>query len=212
MTTRTAGEVYADLTAAGFTPAAAQVMTAIAQAESGLNDTILGDTALQDGTWGPSYGLFQIRTLAAQTGTGGTRDISRLAAGDLEQARAAYTISHGGSDFTPWTTFRTGAYQDYLGATTAPTAAAGGGGDGGGPAPTLGPWWLPWNIPSDVINAGAGAAQDAAGTVFTGARHILLEGLALILGLGLAGAGLYLLTSRSEHRLLAPARRLVWGR
>lgn len=114
MATRTAAEMIRDLLAAGFTRAQAIIMAAIGLAESGGNDTALGDLALQNTTWGPSIGLYQIRTLKADTGTGGMRDIATLTGDDLRQAQAAYAISRSGTDFTPWTVYTSGAYRQYL--------------------------------------------------------------------------------------------------
>ena len=47
-----------------------------------------------DRTWGPSVGLFQIRTLKAETGTGSDRDIQRLLNNPAEQVKAALNISN----------------------------------------------------------------------------------------------------------------------
>jgi hypothetical protein len=201
---RVPSQVYATLIEAGFSPDQAVIMTAIAGAESSYNPAALGDVRLQTATWGPSYGLFQIRTLKADTGRGTNRDISRLGRSDLEQARAAYAISHQGRDFTPWTVYRTGAYQSYLpGARAAATdvgvvvpARA----EGDGPFPTWGPKWLPWNWPSAAGNA---AAEQALG----GARHIAVEAAFVGLGLVLVAAGAYVATRPADNRL----RRRVLG-
>src|SRR6478752_6823228 len=111
MAKQSPGSVYRQLLAAGFTPTQATLMTAVGGAESGWNDTARGDLSLQDNTWGPSFGLFQIRTAKAQTGTGSDRDITWLAASPAHQAQAAYDISHGGTDFTPWSVYTSGAYR-----------------------------------------------------------------------------------------------------
>ena len=60
--------------AAGFSGNAAIMATAIALRESGGDSAARGDVALQTSTWGASIGLFQIRSLNAQKGTGGQRD------------------------------------------------------------------------------------------------------------------------------------------
>lgn len=190
MAQRSASDIYASLRGAGFGSAQAVVMTAVALAESGGSDTSLGDVGLENSTWGPSYGLFQVRTLKAQTGSGTDRDVSWLAASDANQAKAAYDISKQGSDFTPWTTYTRGTYQQFLGqaqAAAATSTAAGGGGaaltGATGPFPTWGPGWLPWNLPSDAGNAAYNAALG-------GARSIVIQALAVTLGLGLVGVGL----------------------
>lgn len=195
MTTRTPQEVYNDLLAAGFTPAAAVTMTEIAGAESNYNDAAVGDVGLENNTWGPSYGLFQIRTQKSATGSGADRDISALAGDPAAQAAAAYQISNGGTNFAAWTTYTSGKYQQFaaavkkaLGSTAPPatstaTVAAGG---GGGPFPVIGPGWLPWNWASDAGNAAAQTAQ----AEFSSARTIVVETLFGGLGLALVGLGI----------------------
>ena len=98
MATLTASQIYTLLLQGGFDPQQARMMTAIAQAESARNPGAVGDVALQNGTWGPSVGLFQIRTLKAETGTGSDRDIQRLMNNPAEQVKAALNISGGGSN------------------------------------------------------------------------------------------------------------------
>lgn len=116
MTKRTPDEVYSILQQAGFTAAQAVTMTAIAGAESGYDDASVGDVGLQTAEWGPSFGLFQVRTLKGETGKGTVRDIQSLAGDDLAQAKAAYAISHQGRDFSPWSVYTNGRYQQFLGA------------------------------------------------------------------------------------------------
>ena len=119
---------------AGFSADAAAIYGAVGQAESGLNPDAQGDLGLVNSTWGPSVGVPQIRTLRAQTGTGGDRDITRLLGHPDEQAEAALDISGHGTNWNPWTTFRTGAYQQYLPAARAAVAQAEA--DPGSPAAT----------------------------------------------------------------------------
>lgn len=102
-------QTYQLLRDAGFNPIAAAQMTAIARAESGLRTDAVGDVNLQTPKWGPSVGLFQVRTLRSQTGTGGERDQAALMASPAAQARAAYEISNGGRNFRPWTTWTSGS-------------------------------------------------------------------------------------------------------
>lgn len=126
---------------------ARQIATAvaIAAAESNLNPAARGDVGIQTAKWGPSIGLWQIRSLKAQTGTGGVRDAARLT-DPAFNARAMATISGRGSDWSPWSTYNSGAYKKHLayaqvaaqlvapsaGPVTAsvPTSAATGGGGG----------------------------------------------------------------------------------
>jgi hypothetical protein len=164
VTTLSPSQVYQYLIGAGFSPAGATTMTAIAQAESSNNDKSLGDLNLQTSVWGPSFGLFQIRTLKQKTGTGDVRDINWLVS-DANQAKAALSISNGGTDFSAWTTFTNGAYRRFLG--TAQSAGT-----------------------TNAQNAGLSLDALNPMTYITGARNILLEGLFVILGVGLVGAGL----------------------
>lgn len=178
MAKRLPGEVYAELTAAGFDPQAAVTLTAIAGAESGYDTTALGDQGLQDNTWGPSFGLFQVRTVKADTGTGGDRDIAALASGDAAQIQAAYDISHGGTDFSPWTTYTRGTYQQYLPAAQAAAGAT--------PATNTG-------ITSWLTSGTSG--------ILAGVRSIGLEGLFVVLGLGLLAGGLFLTVAPTMRRV-----------
>ena len=114
----TYAQVYALARGTGLSPQQAVTATAIAAAESSLNPAVMGDTTITNGTWGPSVGLWQIRTLKAQTGTGRSRDINILT-DPTQNARAMFEISSGGSNWGPWSTYTSGAYRQYLAAATA---------------------------------------------------------------------------------------------
>jgi hypothetical protein len=114
MTQRTATEMYRDLREAGFSRSSAITMVAVGLGESGGNDTAVGDVSLEDSTWGPSVGLYQVRTVKSKTGSGTDRDISALMGDPDRQAQAAWDISNNGTDFTPWTVYKSGEYQKYL--------------------------------------------------------------------------------------------------
>jgi len=174
MAKRTASDIYATLVAAGFSKSAAITMTAIALAESAGDPTARGDLGLQTSTWGPSYGLFQVRTLKAETGKGTDRDINALATSDLRQAQAAYAISGKGINFGPWSTYTNGSYRQYL--DQAKAAAKGGG---------------------TVLDGGDGSGVGTPGGVagwMTGVtskmRDLTIEGVFVILGVGLVGVGI----------------------
>lgn len=130
MARRSVTELYQAARQAGLNPARAVIAAAIALAESSGDDKAVGDVALQNNTWGPSVGAWQIRTLKAETGRGTDRDISALQ-GNLErQAQAMVHISSAGANWTPWTVYNTGKYQQYLNQANAaaggdPTAAGG---------------------------------------------------------------------------------------
>lgn len=78
---------------------------AIAMAESGGNATAVGDG-------GTSFGLWQIHTPAHP----------EYRPADLfnpdVNARAAFAISNGGVDWSPWSVFKDGSYRRYLGGET----------------------------------------------------------------------------------------------
>jgi hypothetical protein len=178
-------DIYAACIAAGFTASAATTMTAVSQAEDDTgDDTRIGDVALEDGYWGPSVGVFQVRTVKSQTGTGQDRDVSALTGDLLAQARAAYDISGGGEDFTPWTTYTAGKYQLFLG--TAQAAAG-----------KLGS--LTVDAAKDMIGAAgstiAGTLKSLVEPVVGNVRNLTFEGLAVVLGLALVGMGVYVVAA-----------------
>ena len=107
----------------GCSPAEAPIAAAIAAAESGGNPGAQGDIALMDGTWDWSQGLWQIRGLRSERGTGGLRD-SLANANPEKNGRAMYTISSGCTDWTPWSTYTSGAYLSYLGMSKTAVLAA----------------------------------------------------------------------------------------
>lgn len=99
---------------AGFRGSDLVLMVAIAMGESGLRPDASGDESLQTGTWGPSLGLWQVRSIKSQWGTGQSRDGSRLMDPRFN-ARSAFSISGGGTNFKPWTVYTKGIYRQYLG-------------------------------------------------------------------------------------------------
>ena len=107
----------------GCSPAEAPIAAAIAAAESGGNPGAQGDISLMDGTWDWSQGLWQIRGLRSERGTGGLRD-SLANANPEKNARAMYTISSGCHDWSPWSTYTSGAYLNYLGMSKTAVLAA----------------------------------------------------------------------------------------
>jgi len=135
----TMAQAYAYARKAGFDPAAAVIAAAIAMAESGLNTGAKGDVSLQTDYWGPSVGLMQIRTVKSQTGTGKDRDISLLS-DPLQNMIAAYHISNGGKNWTPWTTFTRGTYRQFIGQANEGAKAGGTAANTGGDIEQVG--WL----------------------------------------------------------------------
>jgi cell wall-associated NlpC family hydrolase len=100
---------------AGFHGHGLDMAVAIATAESGGHPMSHNTNA---GTGDNSYGLFQINML-------GSLGPARLAEyhlssnnelfDPLTNAKVAYRMSDGGTNWTPWSTFKSGAYQQYLG-------------------------------------------------------------------------------------------------
>jgi hypothetical protein len=109
-----ASQTFTLLLRGGFSPDQARTMTAIAQAESALDPGAVGDVALQNRTFGPSVGLFQIRTVKAETGKGTDRDIELLTGNVEAQVAAALKISNNGTNFKPWSTFNSGSFRKFL--------------------------------------------------------------------------------------------------
>lgn len=102
---------------------AVAVAVAVSRGESGWDTDAVGDVGLQDDKWGPSIGLWQIRSLKAESGTGRTRDATRLK-DPAFNARSMYQVSGGGVNWKPWTIYNTGAYRQYLDGARQSTAEA----------------------------------------------------------------------------------------
>jgi hypothetical protein len=106
----TFSELYNLARGAGFDEAKARIAAAIALAESSGNPKANCKTGMPCASGGPedSRGLWQINI----------RGNPKYAGYDLYDpkinAQVAFEISKGGSDFSAWTTFKTGAYQKYL--------------------------------------------------------------------------------------------------
>jgi len=106
---------------AGWTTSDATIAVAIAFRESGGNTDALGDVGIQTATYGPSVGLWQIRSLKSQKGTGGQRD--EVANHDPAiNAKHAYEISGGGKNWRPWSVFVSGNYMAGTNLTRAASA------------------------------------------------------------------------------------------
>ena len=112
---------------AGASVEQADTLSAISRAESGSQVNCFGDDdsnyygkPTSNGKhYGESYGLYQIRTILEESGTGSCRDIERLKLNIAEQSACAYEISRSGTYFQPWSVFTTTnpqrSYKRYLG-------------------------------------------------------------------------------------------------
>jgi hypothetical protein len=99
---------------AGFSGDALVTAVAVALAESGGN---AGNTS---GDGGTSYGLWQIHwTVHPQYAPQQLTDPNY-------NASAAFDISNGGTNWYPWTTWKTGAYRKYLSRAQAAVLASAG--------------------------------------------------------------------------------------
>jgi cell wall-associated NlpC family hydrolase len=116
----TAEQIYAFARQAGFNPDQASTMTAIALAESG------GDSRSHATVGEDSRGLWQINMRAHPDLTG--TDLYD----PLQNAKAAYQVSHGGTDVSPWTVTHGGLSARYLRFRDKAEAAAAAYGDGTG--------------------------------------------------------------------------------
>lgn len=106
-------QIYQLARDAGLSPTQAALATAIALGESGGSTTAVGDENLQNEKWGPSVGLWQVRSLNAETGRGTTRDVQRLSDPEFN-AKSMYAISNGGTNWNPWTVYTKGIYRQHL--------------------------------------------------------------------------------------------------
>lgn len=102
MAVLSAVEIYRVSLAAGFTPDQAVTMTAVALAESG------GNSLAHNSHGEDSRGLYQIN--APQHPAFAGQDLYD----PLTNARAAFAVSHGGRDISPWTTTHGGGQARYL--------------------------------------------------------------------------------------------------
>jgi Lysozyme like domain/D-alanyl-D-alanine carboxypeptidase len=124
MSRLSAREIAEHAYAAGFRGQALTTAIAVALAESGGNPGARGDTTITDHTWGPSIGLWQIRSLRADYGTGHERD-AKANLDPAINARHAWSISDHGTNWTPWSAYTNGSYRQYLDTARAAARQAG---------------------------------------------------------------------------------------
>lgn len=125
------GLSYADLEGlwvnAGGSTATAPMAAAIALAESGGNPNAFNGNT---GTGDQSYGLWQINMLGS-LGPGRLQEFGITNNNQLfdpaTNAHAAVLLAGGGSNFSPWSTYKNGSYQRYLSGNVPPNLNANGG-------------------------------------------------------------------------------------
>ncbi|MEU9112796.1 peptidoglycan-binding protein [Streptomyces sp. NPDC048483] len=113
-------ELRALATQVGFTGSDINIAAAVAMAESRGDPAAVGDEGLADNKWGPSFGLFQIRSLRhpEQFSSPDTLRIAGKLKDPLYNAKTAKAIkdAHGWSQ---WSTFTNGAYRQHMDGGTA---------------------------------------------------------------------------------------------
>jgi Lysozyme like domain len=109
-------EIARHAASAGWSGNDLETAVAVALAESGGDSGLLGDVHLRNDTWGPSVGLWQIRSI--NEGHGNQFDQQhRNETANLDpatNAANAHAIYEQAGGWRPWTVHRTGAYRDFL--------------------------------------------------------------------------------------------------
>lgn len=93
------------------------LLAAITENESNRRIGAVGDQTITDKTYGPSYGVFQIRSMWSQDHTGGPRDRFALENNLEHQAWAAVQVynSAKGDPMRPWTAYLKGHHKSFVG-------------------------------------------------------------------------------------------------
>lgn len=188
--THGAVQLFALARGVGFSEDQAVTMAAIALAESGGNTLAVGDVSLANGTWGPSIGLWQIRSLNAQRGTGKERDAAILT--DPKSNAQSARIIFGSQGFSAWSVYSSGAYGKHLPAARAAKGFTPTTGDKVRDAVLLNG---PVDKVGDVVEGAAGGVLgglDAVGAFFgtLGQRGTWVRVLQVVGGAGLVVGGL----------------------
>jgi len=140
---------------AGCSPQGAAIASAIAQAESGGNPRAHNPNGCDD-----SYGLWQINMVEGRAGCDRLGPARRAQFGltsnsqlydPATNARAMFAISGGCSNWRPWTTYTSGAYRQFMPASSPAGGSVPGGGGGG--------------ISSGGDNAGGGSTETETETI-----------------------------------------------
>ena len=192
---------------AGFNPAAAAIMAAIAGGESGYRTDAEGDKGITTSVWGPSVGLWQIRSLKADTGTGRPRDASRLK-DPVFNAKAAYSV-YKSQGYNAWSVYSSGAYRKFLGkqgngAPLAPTPGSGSSSPGSATPAAVAPVdlsmqlidlpggnWNPLNWPGAILGKTAKGVQ---GALWAQIQPFVITGAFVGFGLTLIAIGSTVIT------------------
>lgn len=193
-----------------------RIAVAIAGGESGWRPSAMGDTTITDATWGPSVGLWQIRSLKAQSGTGAARDATKLT-DPLFNARSMIEVSGGGQNWRPWSVYTSGAYTAHLdaGDTAARWAIAAMSTPQGIEAVTRGIGGAAGDIAAGAVAAvpGLGNAVDLAGKAgqLVTNPKLLLRGAMILAGGLVAFVGLWQVLRPEAREVLGAAAAVVPG-
>lgn len=211
MTTLNASQIYAYARQAGFSGVAAIQATAVALAESGGRTDVIGDRNLtQAGE--KSVGLWQINYRPSRDAGNSERDPSA----NLDpsaNAAAAYAISNRGTNFSPWSTYTSGAYRSFLPKALAAAASA------GDPVPAAADFAKPGDTSSsttaDTSSSDSGSSSSnpfalnvggPLGGVITGLGKLVLPTIAVLGGVALVAGGVYkAVTAKTGKPSLPPA-------
>jgi hypothetical protein len=114
------------LHAQGFRGKSLQTAFAVALAESGGRTKALGDEKIANKTYGPSMGVFQIRSLKdpKKYPGGQWRDGKRLFDPSFN-VKAAWNISNEGQNWKAWSAYKNGSFSRYLDDAESAAKAAG---------------------------------------------------------------------------------------
>ena len=179
----------------GLSHERAVLAVAISQGESGGRTDAVGDTSLTDATWGPSVGLWQIRSLNSERGTGRSRDASRLTDPGFN-ARSMAAISGHGSDFSPWSVYTSGAYRQYVDDVRAAVGTAGENPPG---SISVGAWAdIPGPLGDLGIPSPGDAVEGAAQQVVEWVAKPALIATVVAAGFAVIAVGLWRATSDAE--------------
>lgn len=170
------------LVRAGFTGAGLDTAQAVATAESGGRASAHNPNAA---TGDNSYGLFQINMLGAM----GPARLAQYHLANNEalydpavNAAVAYQMSGGGTNWSPWSTFKNGAYKAFLGRDPNLVDA------GGGAAVPAGLFGIPG--PGDLAGEAGRLAGEAGRVQFNVVTRVVVTGIALATGAALIVLGL----------------------
>lgn len=188
---------------AGFSGEALRTAVAVSFAENDTHDPArLGDTTITTSTWGPSVGLWQIRSLKAEYGKGTERD-QRALDNPAFNAKSAFAISGGGKNWKPWTVYTNGNWKSRLAAADAAIKANGGksGGTVGDP-----------DIPKEDVTDQLGIPGAILAGINGFAQNIVKMGLnagVLIVALVLVILGVFILMRDPIKRAAAGTARVA---